>query len=56
MHTSAEEYDAGIDKWTILADHLPCERKYHTACELNGKTWLLPLDSQLLMLCNHFLS
>ena len=37
VHTSAEEYDAGSDKWSLLAAQLPCERKYHSACELNGK-------------------
>ncbi len=41
MHTSVEVYDAGADKWTILAARLPCERKYHTACELNGEDLLL---------------
>ena len=37
VHTSVEEYDAGSDRWSVLAGHLPFERKYHTACELGGK-------------------
>lgn len=37
VHTSVEEYDAGSDRWSVLAGHLPFERKYHTACELSGK-------------------
>ena len=42
VHTSAEEYDTGKPtSGAILAAHLPCERKYHTACELNGTTLLL---------------
>ena len=45
VHTSVEEYDAGSDKWAILAAHLPCERKYHTACELHGKRPLLPFHT-----------
>lgn len=45
VHTSAEEYDTGNDKWSILAAHLPCERKYHTACELNGTPPLPPCQA-----------
>ena len=41
VHTSVEEYDVGGDRWVTMAAHLPCERKYHTACELNGKLPLL---------------
>lgn len=47
MHTSVEEFDVGSEKWTMMATHLPCERKYHTACELNGKRSLFPVIEEL---------
>ena len=56
MHTSVEAYDAGADKWTVLAAHLPCERKYHTACELNGNNLLCPFLRFLQQALHHILA